>query len=95
MSSQFSKTLSITSWNVNGLFTRSNGDRFCKLDDESFDQFMKSDIIGLLETHATKKDVLKYDGYKCYTNCRPVETNKPSGGLAVFVKKYLLLGLKY
>ena len=55
---------------------------------------MKSDIVCLSETHAIKKDVLKFEGYKCYSSCRPEETNKPSGGLAVFISKWLVTGIK-
>jgi exonuclease III len=87
MCKKVSKYISITSWNVNGLYRRSNGERLCKLDDDSVHTFMKSDIVCLSETHATKQDILKHEGYKCYTSCRPKETNKPSGGLAIFIRK--------
>jgi hypothetical protein len=70
MCKKVSKYISITSWNVNGLYRRSNGERLCKLDDDSVHTFMKSDIVCLSETHATKQDILKYEGYKCYTSWR-------------------------
>lgn len=94
MCRNYSKNVSICSYNVNGLYRRSNGERLCKLDDESFESCMKSDIVCLLETHATKRDVLNYEGYKCYSCCRPEETNKPSGGIAVFIKKEFTTGIK-
>jgi exonuclease III len=94
MCKKVSKYISITSWNVNGLYRRSNGERLCKLDDDSVHTFMKSNIVCLSETHATKQDILKYGGYKCYTSCRPKETNKPSGGLAVFIRNVHVTGIK-
>ena len=94
MCKKVSKNISITSWNVNGLYRRSNGERLCKLDDDSVHTFMKFDIVCLSETHATKQDILKYEGYKCFTSCRPKETNKPSGGLAVFIRKVHVTGIK-
>lgn len=63
-----SKKISISSWNVNGLFRRlSGGLRTSKLDDENFKNCMSSDI-GLSETHASSKDILALDGYKCHVN---------------------------
>ena len=50
-----SKKLSITSYNINGLYKRISGDRICKLDDNNFGKFMTSDIIFLSETHSPQK----------------------------------------
>ncbi|CAG2226179.1 E3.1.11.2 [Mytilus edulis] len=71
-----SRNVSITSWNVNGLFRKLSGDRICKLDDENFSNIMTSDIVCLSETHASSKDILFYNGYKCFTNCRQSKTNR-------------------
>jgi hypothetical protein len=62
-----SKKLSITSWNVNGLFKRVNGDRICKLDDHQFSEVMNSDILTFSETHASSDDILAYNGFKSFT----------------------------
>ena len=82
-----STNLSITSWNVNGLFKRVNGDIICKLDDHQFSEVMNSDIVTFSETHASSDDILAYNGFKCYINCRKSETNRARVGLAIFVKK--------
>lgn len=89
-----SKNLSITSYNVNGLYKKLGGDRICKLEDDSLRNVMTSDIVFLSETHASSNDVLFYAGYKCFTNCRKSETNRVRGGLATFVKKEILQGVK-
>ena len=89
-----SKKLSITSWNLNGLHKRVNGDRICKLEDENLNKIMKSDIVAFSETHTTSDQVLVYDGYKCFVNCRKSESNRVGGGLAIFVKKELCTGVK-
>jgi hypothetical protein len=39
-----SKRLSISGWNVNGIFKNSSGAKTCKLEDEYFNEIMKSDI---------------------------------------------------
>ena len=89
-----STNLSITSWNVNGLFKRVNGDRICKLDDHQFSEVMNSDIVTFSEPHASSDDILAYNGFKCYMNCRKSETNRARGGLAIFVKKDIVTGIK-
>ncbi|CAG2253499.1 unnamed protein product [Mytilus edulis] len=71
----------------------SGGLRTSKLDDENFKNCMSSDIIGLSETHASSKDILALDGYKCHVNCRS-DSNKSRGGLAVFIRKEILTEIK-
>ncbi|CAG2187344.1 unnamed protein product [Mytilus edulis] len=89
-----SKQLSISSWNVNGLFKRISGNRVCKLDDANICHIMTADIIGLSETHIPANEILNYDGYKCFVNCRSSDSNKVRGGLATFFKKEILSGVK-
>ena len=89
-----SRNVSITSWNVNGLFKMSNSQKLCKLDDNNFSKYMQSDIICLSETHAHSKDILQYDGYKCYMHCRDNNSKKPSGGLATFIKRNIVHGIQ-
>jgi hypothetical protein len=45
---------------------------------------MQYDIVCLSETHAKSKDVLQYEGYKCYMNCRGNESQNASGGFCNF-----------
>ena len=89
-----SRNVSITSWNVNGLFKKSTSQKLCKLDDNNFSKYMQSDIICLSETHAHSKDILQYVGYKCYMNCRDNNSKKPSGGLATFIKRNIVHGIQ-
>ena len=88
-----SRSLSVTSWNVNGIFKKINSVKTCKLDDENLSSCMQSDIVCLSETHANSNDIFQYEGYKCFVNCRP-SNKKQSGGLATFVKKEILSGVK-
>ena len=88
-----SKQLSISGWNVNGIFKNSSGANTCKLEDEYFNEIMKSDIVFLSETHTSFSDPLSYDNYKCYINCRSNEPSKKRGGLAVFIKRQISTGI--
>ena len=88
-----SKQLSISGWNVNGIFKNSSGAKTCKLENEYFNEIMKSDIVFLSETHTSLSDPLSYDNYKCYINCRSNEPSKKRGGLAVFIKRQISTGI--
>ena len=83
-----SKTLSVASWNVNGLFRNVNGVRTCtcKLDNPQFSSKLCSDIIILNETHASFNDILNLDGYFCVSNCRSTNPSRLRGRVAVFIK---------
>lgn len=85
-----SKGISVSSWNVNGLFRKVNGQKLCKLDDN----IITSDIMCLSETHTISNQVLECEGYKCFMNCRKYESKKPSGGLATFIKKDIIHGIQ-
>ena len=89
-----SNKLSVTSWNVNGLFKRMSGSRICKLDDDNVKSVMTSDSVALSETHASNEDMLTYDGFKCYVNCRKTKSNRARGGIATFIKKDIVPGVK-
>ena len=82
-----SKKLAITTWNVNGLYKRISGDRICKLDDKIIDHVMNDDIVTFSETHIPSKEILMYDGYKCFVNCRHSESKRARSDLPFFVKK--------
>ena len=88
-----SKQLSISGWNVNGIFKNSSGAKTCKLEDEYFNEIMKFDIVFLSETHTNLSDPFSYDNYKCYINCRSNESSKKRGGLAVFIKRQISTGI--
>lgn len=77
---QSSLPLSITSWNVNGIFRNINGIRTCKLDNHMFSDKLDSDIIILNETHACSNDVLNLNGYFCISNCRSEQPSRLRGG---------------
>ena len=94
MASKISKSLSISSWNVNGLFKRINGDRFCKLDENDFRNKITSDIVFMCETHASDRDTLYCNGYKHITVCRSQEPSRARGGLGVFIKHSISKGVQ-
>ena len=58
------KQLTISSWNVHGLYQRINGERSCKLDDDEFVSNIKSDIVCLLETKCDKEDNISIKNYQ-------------------------------
>ena len=86
--------MTISSWNINGVYRKLNGQRVCKLDNDEFKQTMVSDIIFLCETHLAYSDSLYYDGYKYIPNCRSAETSRLKGGLGLLVKQTLINGVK-
>lgn len=90
----FSRLLSISAWNVHGIFEKFNGNRMCKLDNSQFIEQLTSDIVFLSETHACTNDILQIEGYKCYVNCRSDQPSRLRGGLAVFIKLNIAKGVK-
>ena len=74
-----SKKLANTTWNVNGLYKRISSDRICKLDDKIIDHVMNDDIVTFSETHIPSKEILMYDGYACFVNCRHSESRRSRG----------------
>ena len=63
LSYNVSKSLTVSSWNVNGLFRRVNGQRTSKLEDKLFLKNLSSDIIALNETHACHNDIIQLENY--------------------------------
>lgn len=88
--------LSLAFWNVDALFTRTTGQRSCKLQDNGFLQVInKYDIIGFVETHCGTKDTLTLENYKIYQNNRPVSSNgRHYGGIAIGIKHAIRKGVK-
>ena len=56
--------LTISSWNVQGLFKRNDNERVSKLNDDDFLSHIKSDIVCLLETKADTGDNVSLKGYR-------------------------------
>ena len=88
----FSRQVSVCCYNVNGLFNRLDGSRICKLDNPEFTKALKNDIIIL--THACKNDILSLDGYTCISNCRSEMPSRLLGGVAVFIRRTIKIGVK-
>ena len=59
------KQLSITGWNIHGVFQKSSVAKISKIDDNDFKTHMASDIVFLSETHTSYADTLTCEGYKC------------------------------
>ena len=87
------KQLSITGWNIHGVFQKSSGAKINKIDDNDFKTHMASDILFLSETHTSYADTLTCEGYKCFLNCRSNCPSKKRGGFAVFIKRNILPGI--
>ena len=95
MTTKISRQLTISSWNVNGLFKRIDGQRFCKLDDIDFQRKLTSDIIFLCETHAQLNEALSLEGYRYIANCRTEDNRRSSKrGLGIFIKHSIVKGIK-
>ena len=56
--------LTISSWNVEGLFKRNDNERVSKLNDEELLSHINSDSVCLLETKADKEDSVSLKGYR-------------------------------
>ena len=79
--------LTISSWNVQGLFYRNNNERVCKLNDSEFTSQIKSDIVCLLETKAEKGDNLTLEGYSLLIHCiRQRHSKGIYGGIALYAR---------
>ena len=60
------KNISITGWNVNGVFHKSSGAEINKINSDDFKSYLSSDIVFLSETHCSFKEALTIEGYKCF-----------------------------
>ena len=90
--------LSITSWNIHGLFSRIEGFRYSKLQSPYFwDMVGKAKIFGLIESHhlASEIDQIQIDGFKCFNVCRKKKSNRGrnSGGIAVYICNTVIQGV--
>ncbi len=89
--------LSIAYWNIDGMFTRIDGQRSCKLDNVEFQQqATKFDIICLVETHCSMNDDLSLDNFHIYQNIRPKSANAPRhfGGISICIRNSIRKGIK-
>jgi exonuclease III len=93
--------LSIGYWNIDGLFSRINNQRFCKLQlDDVTSAIKKADIFGLVETHCGEEDLesedFELDNYFKVCNSRPKnrKNNRYYGGIVAFIKKNIKPGVK-
>ena len=97
----FLSQLSISSWNINGIFQRINSFRYNKLNDVYVrEMLVQHKVFGLIETHQTSKEIADlncFPEYKCFSTCRPVNDKKkrvkPSGGIALFIHKSIRKGV--
>jgi exonuclease III len=81
--------IALACWNIDGLFARIEGQRFCKLNDDSFlNAISMLDIVCLIETHCGPQENLTLDGFQVYHKHRPKSPNatKHFGGIAICVR---------
>lgn len=89
-------SIALGCWNIDGLFSRANGQRLCKFDSDVFtDITCKLDIICLIETHCSPQETLSLNGYQIYQKHRPKSPNstKHFGGIAACVKDEINKGV--
>ena len=94
LSYNVSKSLTVSSWNVNGLFRRVNGQRTSKLEDKLFLKNLSSDIIALNETHACHNDIIQLENYYCFSKCRSKNPSRLRGGVSILIKSSIRKGVK-
>ena len=85
------KTLLIGTWNINGFRSKVFGNKFEQQDVQNI--IKNYDIIGFTETHTSNDITLSLPGFSVpFTKNRPKigSQKKLSGGIAVFVKDYLI-----
>ena len=86
--------LTISSWNVQGLFKRNDNERVSKLNDDDFLTHIKSDIVCLLETKADNGDNVSLKGYRLLKHItRPRKGKGIYGGIAVYAKMNIAKGI--
>ena len=85
------KQISVSSWNINGVYRKTSGAKANKIHDDEFQKIKKSDVIFLSETHTIY--IFLYDGYASFMNCRSMDSSKKRGGLVVFIKRNILSGI--
>ena len=83
--------MTISCWNIVGLECNINGTKSNKLYSQEIINYLKSDFIGLVETHAGSNTDISLDGYYVFCKDRPKNKKawKASGGVAVLVKETL------
>ena len=87
----FTENIYLACWNIDGLFQRIGGQRFCKLDNDQIKaEINKFDIIGLLETHCGHDEPILLDVIKTNTRKKTENADNSFGGLAVCVSKMKL-----
>jgi exonuclease III len=87
------KLISVSSWNINGVYRKTCGTKANKIHDDEFQKIKKSYVIFLSETHTSYSDILLYDGYKSFMNCHSMDSSKKRGGIVVFIKRNILSGI--
>lgn len=89
MTNNTEKFLTISSWNINGLESKTNGVKSNKIHDpEVINTLNKFDLIGLMETHAGSETEISLQDYYVFRKDRPKHKKawKSSGGIAVLVR---------
>ena len=94
----YKSALTISCWNIHGLYNNVNGSRICKLDYPDFYKSVTDSVITCLqETHCSFNDNIEIDGYHVFNHVRPKSTGakKHSGGMCIIVKKDVKYGIKF
>lgn len=91
------KTLTVGSWNIEGIYEKVNGVKLCKLNDPLFQKtLLKFDIMCLQETHVPVDEKLpSFKGFDSIPHCRGISSNnRYFGGFLIFIRKSIKMGLK-
>ena len=90
--------LAISSWNIYGLFSNKDGNRYNKLATPELSSFASCHkLFGLVETHHVASDIseLQIVGFKYFQVCRTkLSRGRESGGICVYVHESISRGVK-
>ena len=89
--------LTVGCWNIEGIYEKINGIKICKLEDETFQDMLKTfDILCLQETHTSQLENFKQvENFIAIPHCRKIsKNNRYFGGMLLFIRKSLRKGVK-
>ena len=90
------KIVSVGSWNIEGIYEKTNGVRTSKLTDETFQNTLgKLDILCLQETHTSQNDCPSFPNFVAVPHCRKISKNRRYfGGMLLLVRRTIRRGVK-
>ena len=92
------RSIQIAGWNIDGLYKKINKSRINKLScSDISSKLVDNDIVLLIETHCSDKDMVSFEGYTAHNHIRPKTpgAKKHYGGITVLVKNNIRKGITH